>query len=568
MLLSYSISYSQDIEEVMDAPIVATNGGISMSHISNFSPDSNSQLNPYSYYISGNLNTSFFGVVNVPVSFAYTNNQATGNVSQPFNRFSLSPSYKWITTHMGYSSMTFSPYTLAGHEFMGGGVELTPPDMPFKFAAMYGRLRKAVYPDTLGSDPSYRRMGGGFKIDYQNKFIDAGFNVFKAKDDESSLQFGENDTLFVKPEDNICSSISVNLKLIENLVFSVEYAVSAFNNDISRNDSVNSIIGDPFLEGNEENTVHHAYKASISQSSKFGQIGATYEKVSPNYRTLGAYYFNNDFENITANLSTSIKQRVNLSVDAGYQRDNLSNQKTNSSSRFIYSINASSSITKRLNLAASLSNLQTYVHIRDIYSQVTQTNQFQNLDTLSFTQINTTESVNANYILQSSKEQRQSINASFTFQKASEQQENVDTYTGNKIYNSSLSYQFSRVPQRINLATTVNHNYNMMPEMTLSVMTYNISIQKAFLEKLKAAIIGTYSNSSNQETTVANIYNIRFTTGYTFLKQHNVNLSMAMINNKGMQGTSTQYSINLAYSYMFNFLVNRENKKYHFNGNF
>jgi hypothetical protein len=86
-----------------------------------------------------------FGVINLPFSFAYTNNQATANLPQPFNRFSLSPSYRWVTTHIGYGNMSFSPYTLSGHEFFGGGIELAP-DNGFRFAALYGRFRKAVEP--------------------------------------------------------------------------------------------------------------------------------------------------------------------------------------------------------------------------------------------------------------------------------------------------------------------------------------------------------------------------------------------------------------------------------------
>ncbi len=567
IISNLSITYAQDIEEIAQAPIMATNGGISLSQIAYFSPDTNNNQEPYSWYLSGNLNTSLFGVVSLPFSFAYTNNQATANLSQPFNRFSLSPSYKWVTTHIGYSSMSFSPYTLAGHEFFGGGLELTP-NKSLKFAAMYGRLQKAANGDTLGSDPSYRRMGGGFKIEYLNKYVDASFNVFKAKEDAGSLHFDENDTAFLKPVDNLCGSVAVNFKPIESLSVSFEYALSVLNEDISRSDSSDRRFRDNFLESTGDQSLHNAYKASVSQSSKIGKIGATYERVSPNYRTLGAYYFHNDFENITANFSTSIKKWLTLAVDAGYQKDNLEEQKTNRSSRFIYSVNASSALTKRLSLAASLSNLQTYVHIKDIYSQVTQTNEYENLDTLSYTQLNLTESVNVNYLLQSTKEKRQNINASFTYQEASEKQEDDQSFTGNTIYNTTVSYLFTLIPQRFTASATVNYNRNIMPEMTLNVMSYNLSLQKAFFEKFKAAFIGTYSNSNNQEEIIADIINLRLTCGYTLKKRHNFNLSGAMVNNKGLQGTSTQYSVNLSYSYMFNFLVDRENKKYKFKGNF
>jgi len=38
---------------------------------------------------------------------------------------------------------------------------------------MYGRLKKSVGPDTLGTEPSFRRMGSGHKLEYMNQKIDA-----------------------------------------------------------------------------------------------------------------------------------------------------------------------------------------------------------------------------------------------------------------------------------------------------------------------------------------------------------------------------------------------------------
>lgn len=559
---------AQDLEQLPKANPLTTNGGLSFSQIGNFSPDTNNHLDPYSYYLSGNINMNLYGVVNLPFSFAYTNNTVSSNLPQPFNRLSLSPSYKWITTHIGYAAMNFSPYTLAGHEFLGGGVELTPHES-LKVSAMYGRLKKGVNPDTLGIEPGYRRMGGGLKVDYMNKRLDASVNFFKAKDDINSIAFDPNrDSTFVKPQDNITGSAMLNFKLINNFNLMVEYGISALNHDISGDSLNDGSANDFFVTQRGDLAYYHAFKTSASQSSKIGRIGATYERVSPNYKTLGAYYFNNDFENITANFSTSIKQRINFAIDAGYQKDNLQDQKSNKSSRFIYSANLTSAISKKLNVGAAFSNLQTHVHIRDIYNDVTQTNDFENIDTLSFTQLNLTASVNANYILQATKDKRQNLNLAFTYQEASEQQSDQQDYSGNQIYNSTVSYMFSMIPQRLNISTTVNHNHNQMPETTMNVMSYNLSVQKAFFEQFKAALISTYSNSANNEGTIANVVNIRVTGGYTLKKRHNFNLSMAMVNNNGIQGTSTQYTANLAYNYMFNFQVKRDEGKMGFEGSF
>ncbi len=567
LILLVTTVNAQDIEQVIKAPVMATNGGVSFSQIGAFSPDSNTTITPYSYFVSGNINTSLFGVVSLPLSFAYSNSQVTTQTPHPFNRFTISPSYKWLTVHMGYSSMSFSPYTLSGHEFLGGGIDVAPTES-FKVSALYGRFKKAVNPDSLGSVPVYNRMGGGLKIDYLNKHIDVGVNIFKAKDDLQSVNYQGFDSAFVKPQDNIAGGVSLKLKLIKSLMITADYGISALNQDISGQDSLPRGFSDNVVSQSSDLAVYHAFRGSISQSSNIGSIGASYERVTPNYRTLGAYYFNNDFENITADFSTSLKHWLTIAMNVGYQRDNLEKQKVNTSSRLIYSINASSMLTKKLGIAAAYSNISSYVHIRDIYNELEQTNEFQNLDTLSFTQINLTESVNLNYNIQATKHRRQNINIGFAYQEASEEQADDERYKGNQIYNSTLSYQFSMIPERLNISTAINYNQNRMPTMEMHITSYNLSIQKVFFEQVKAALISTYSNSFNNESNLADIINIRVTGGYTLQKRHNVNLSVAMVNNKSIQGTSTQYSANLAYSYIFNFQVKRDNKKLGFEGNF
>jgi hypothetical protein len=557
LLLAFAQSIqAQDIEQVIKASPLTVNGGLSLSQIGNYSPDTNQTVDPYAYYLSGNINANIYGVVNLPFSFAYTNSEISSSLPQPFNRFSMSPSYKWITAHIGYTSMNFSPYTLGGHEFLGGGLELTP-HKSLKISTMYGRLRQAVRPDTLGTEPSFHRMGGGLKLDYMHEKIDASVNFFKARDDIHSISFNPEDSIIVKPQDNFAAGAMVKLKMIDNLTLTAEYAFSFINHDISNRDSIDGS-SDFIVEEQGDLSYYYAFKTIASYSTKIGAIGASYERVTPNYKTLGAYYFNNDFENITANLSTSIKKRINIALDAGYQKDNLSNQKTNTSSRLIYSANVNARLSKKLNLGLSFSNLQTYVHVRDIYDQITQTNEFQNLDTLSFTQLNLTTSANLNYIIQATKNQRQNINLGFTYQEASQQQEDDQSFSGNQIYNSNLSYLFSLIPQRLNISTTVNYNQNQLPETTMEVATFNLSVQKAFFEQLKVSLTSSYSNSSNDDGKLSDIVNIRLTGGYTLAKKHNFNLSLAMVNNNSTQGSRTLYSANLSYSFMFNYQVKRK----------
>ncbi|MDR0231205.1 MAG: hypothetical protein LBI82_03705 [Dysgonamonadaceae bacterium] len=550
---------AQDIEAIVQAPVLATTGGISVSQIATFTPgDSIANDNPYALFLSGNLNFNLFGTVSVPLTFAYTNQQLAGSVSLPFNRFSIAPSYKWVKVYAGYASMQFSPYSLAGHELFGGGVELTP-DNGFKISAIYGRLKRYTLFEEDGTDPSFRRMGGGFSVEYKKDRFDVGINIFKAQDLLSSEYLTHPDSVDIMPQDNLTGSVKVGFNITKELQLSTEYGISALNRNIN---SGGNATGNSFhlLETEGDLAVFRAMKTRLTYTQPIGSIGGTYERVDPNYTTLGAYYMTNDYENITANIATTVK-KFNIALDGGYQRDNLENQKTNTASRIIYSANISSALTEKLNMAFSLSNVQSYVYINDVYSQVTQTNQFQNLDTLNVTQLNYTLSLNTSYLLQSTEEKRQSVNLNVMYQKSAEAQQ-YSRFSGNDIYNTAISYQYSLIPIKLNASTSVSHNYNKMPENGYTqAFTYNLSLQKVFFNELRSSLSATYSNMTNQDGKLSDVVNLRLSEGYVLAKKHNFNLSLTMLYSESNVKTRTQYAVNLSYAYNFGATLSRKDKK-------
>jgi hypothetical protein len=555
---------AQDIEAMLNAPVLGVNGGISVNSISTFTPgDTTATSDPFALFLSGNLNFSLFGAINVPLTFAYTNQQLTKSISLPFNRFALAPSYKWIKVYVGYTAMNFSSYSLAGHELFGGGVELSP-DNGFKISALYGRLKKAseASEGLDGAAPVFQRMGGGFKVEYQKEKYTVGVNLFKAQDLTSSLPLANPDSMSVLPQDNLTGSINVNLNVINNLRFSTEYGFSALNRNIySQSDKFR------LLTSSGDLAVYHAIKAQATFTQKIGTVGATYEYVAPNYTTLGAYYMTNDFENITATISTTVK-KYSITLDAGYQRNNLDKQKNSTSSRFIYSANISGNITEKLNVAASFSNLQSYLYINDVYSQVTQTNPFQNLDTLNVTQLNYTASLNTGYTLQNTDEQRQSLNMNLMYQRSAEAQQ-YSKFSGDNIYNAALAYQFSHVPSQFNSSASVNYNRTQMPEdMFTQAINYNFSLGKNFFKQLQTSFSVTYSDMDSERGDMSNVLNIRLSGGYTLAKKHNFNIAATSLYTDTANKKRTQYAINLSYAYSFGVQVNRKNKKLNFNTEF
>ena len=126
ILLSTTLTVSaQDIESIKNAKPIQASGSLSASTTHELITDSTLADNSFYYYLNGNLTTTVYGVVSVPISFAFTDNTFTKNAALPFNRFSLSPTYKGYTLYLGFNSMTFSQYTLSGHDYLGVGAAVT-----------------------------------------------------------------------------------------------------------------------------------------------------------------------------------------------------------------------------------------------------------------------------------------------------------------------------------------------------------------------------------------------------------------------------------------------------------
>ena len=114
---------AQNLEMIGKEKPVKVTGGVSLSQILYSSSGIDSRRAPYSYFASGSLNFSLYGW-NIPLSFSLSNQNVS--FQQPFNQFAIHPTYKWISAHAGFISMTYSPYTVNGHLFNGGAVDLAP----------------------------------------------------------------------------------------------------------------------------------------------------------------------------------------------------------------------------------------------------------------------------------------------------------------------------------------------------------------------------------------------------------------------------------------------------------
>src|SRR5688572_15244113 len=113
----------QNLESIGKEKPLSVTGSISVNQILYGVTGIESRRDPYTYYASGNVNFSLYGW-SVPLSMSLSNQNTS--FQQPFNQYSLHPTYKWFTGHLGYISMSYSPYTVNGHIFLGAGVDAAP----------------------------------------------------------------------------------------------------------------------------------------------------------------------------------------------------------------------------------------------------------------------------------------------------------------------------------------------------------------------------------------------------------------------------------------------------------
>jgi len=536
------------------------NGGIAANAVYY---DGTANRQPLTYFLTGNLNFNIAGLYNIPLSFTYSNQEFDFPNPFKFNRLSFNPSYKWVSAHIGDANMSLSPYTLSGHQFTGMGVDLTP-EGPFQVSALYGRFLRATEYNTEEPEAitAYRRIGYGIKASYDFDFLRLGVIYFRGEDDENSIVEPFPVELGLAPKENTVVSFETEFRLFDKAQFRIEYATSAVNEDarLTGERSSKGILS--FIHNENISTnYYNALNASFSYPAGNGVLGMGYERIDPDYKTLGAYYFNNDLENITVNASQSIfENKVNISVNSGLQQDNLNKAKSSQQQRIVSAVNLNYTASERLGINGSYSNFQSYTNIRDQFDYINQVNQFDNIDTLNYRQISQNANFGANYIVKKTETKQHNFNLNLVYQNSDNQQEGETIEGGSsKFYNGSAAYTWGYPEETLTITLAANTSYNTIGETDESlILGPTLAIGKQFFDKqLRTNFSSSYNTSFSNGLQQNNIYNFRLGGSYVWLERHNFNLNLLTLFRNTDQGSNKDLTITLGYSYSFdNFRVN------------
>lgn len=352
--------FAQDLDSLDTAPPVTLYGSVGASLVGYSAEGIEERREPFSWMLNGALNASFYRI-DIPISFVFSEQERS--FRQPFNQFGLSPGYKWIRLHAGYRSMAFSDYTLAGVTYLGGGVELTPG--PLRIMGMYGRLQRSVEEDTTLPFvlPAYERWGYGARLGFEGANAEGGISYFHAWDDSASLRRPPTE-IDVRPQENTVAGLDFAFALVPNLLrVEAEAGASILTRDVRSAAADSSDIPD-FLNDihqiRNSTTLTFAMKAGLRYTSDDFSALLGYERIEPDYESLGSYYFTTDVERYTLEPSFNLFQRkVRVSGSIGLERDNLLETKLARTNRVIGSANVGWDPSQTFGIDASYLNYST-----------------------------------------------------------------------------------------------------------------------------------------------------------------------------------------------------------------
>lgn len=534
--------HAQNVEEVLEfrkKKPFKISGSIS-ANATQFNSTPKQSRQSFTYQLSGSINMSLYELLNIPISFNLNNYGAKFSYPSLPNRLSLHPSYKWVRAHIGDVSMSFSPYTLNGHQFTGAGIELTPGR--WQISAMGGRLLRRVDADSLNPSirPNYERWGYGAKVRYEADKFALGGTVFTAKDKRSNISF-DADALGIYPKGNIAIGLEGSLSIIKDLELSLEYGLSIMQRDLRV----------------KEKSYYHAFKADLAYSFLGNTIGIGYERISPDYETLGAYYFNNDYENVTLNYSRNFfKDKLSLALSGGVQRDDLSDQKQERNKRLVGSANINFTPNDKFTASVSISSYQAHRNIKSSFDYINERTPYENLDTLRFTQLNNSIDMNLNWRLRNSETQSHTLSANASYQEAADKQGRY-IMPGNltRFMNLGANYGIDFTPLDFSVTAGINASNNYASRKNVLTIGPTLTGSKHLFKKaLTTGLTLSFNQTQEAGRKLATIYNARWHASYRFLKRHGLNASVAYQHRSLSEVTLTNSSSltsQISYSYSF-----------------
>lgn len=478
----------------------------------------------FTYILNGSPTLSIYGI-SFPFSVVVSDQQRS--YTQPFNQYGISPNYKWMTLHAGWRSLEFSPFSLVGHNFLGGGIELNPGKLRFGF--VYGRFNKAIEEDihqslAIAQQPAYKRMGYSVKLGLGTEKNHFDVIFLKGKDQVNSLS-RQPSSIPLAPAENSVLAISSKFSFLKHFVLDIDASGSLYTRNVmdtlenlrlGKYDFIKNII-----TLNASSSLSTAAQTSLAYNSSNYAIKAKYRRIDPDYNSMGAYYFETDVENYTIETAVRLfKSQLQLGGSFGLQYDDILHDKEVRSKRKIGSANVAF-------------NKQHYgIDLRYTNYGITQDRGINPaLDRFRVARTNHNLSSVFRYTVNSEQ-----LSQSFVLVGNLQSLVDLNEYTKPNSQSNSktanLSYQISFLKKLLNL--NANINYTRAEVVTGNIIFYGptIGASQSFLKgNLNLGASLSYQLQENNQVDIGRLLNGNLSTSYRLGKRNALNLSVNYLNN-------------------------------------
>lgn len=342
-------AYGQDISQIGKSDPLIITGSIGTQNTYYHSSVGTGYMSPLSNTVFANLNISIYGF-SMPFSLYFSNNNL--EFSHPQFSFNLTPKYKDFTGHIGQCTMPFSNYIL-NMSFNGVGLEYN--GRKFRASAFYGVLRRAINDDPTDPNPrnpQYRRIGWGFSAGYGNSSNSIDLYLLRAYDSPGSIDEAWQNQ--IRPQENIVVGLKGRVTPFKWMSLSANVATSAFTADRESQKITdgNAARWDKIFEAKYSSSVRFAGDATMALSFKGINASVYYKMIQPDYTSLGTYYTSNNYHSLGLNLGTTLFRRLSLTANFSGQSDNLTKKQNYTTKGYVYSASANLSLKQNFNISA------------------------------------------------------------------------------------------------------------------------------------------------------------------------------------------------------------------------
>jgi len=541
------IGSAQDIENIIKSDPIKFSGNLSISGSSFTTSRDLGDRSPYSYSIQGTPTLSIYSF-KIPITISIRDSKF--NFSNQISRISLNPKYKFVQLFIGSRSYQFSPYTLAGQNINGLGLELTPGN--FRFTLIKGKMENLLPQiDTMvyGTEliPVYQRDALAARLGFNSAIADIEFMALKAKDQlDPPVEILDSLRSTLTPEENLVLGLRVETTIARLFTMGLNMGGSVFTNDHT-NDTIAieetyQELASSTLTPTTSTRFSYAGDIFARVNYKGFTIGLKVKQIEPLYRTLGLYYTQNDFRNITLNTRIPLfKRKLFIGLTYGVQRNNLREIRLRTNKRNIVSAQMNYNSGKVLSLTANYSNFSQdqspgLVAVEDTlrYAQVSKN--LTLVPRLQFRNESTTQNITLSLV-------RFGLEDLSTF---------YDEPRNSTSLITSLGYNIKW--KNSGLGIKLGGNYNTTESIEIATRRYGgtLGLSKKLGKKSSISLSTTYNIRSNEFTRIGSISNTRLSLRFTPVKKQRFSLNLSnLLRRFESRENTNDIRINASYSMSF-----------------